>query len=167
MAWNHQFHCHGRFSEPTSTWALSKNRFTRKSACVIICLWNPMNMPSSTIDLLLFLRGILQFRHLKKKKTNLTLDRHGVFHTQRLASLQKIAPFEVRQSRKFDPEGFYLRRWLPELQKVPSELLHEPPLGAMERATSLRSKIFIDFPQKGLLWKGLFADLFGFGVSPI
>ena len=68
MAWNHQFHCHGRFSEPTSTWALSKNRFTRKSACVIICLWNPMNMPSSTIDLLLFLRGILQFRHLKKKK---------------------------------------------------------------------------------------------------
>jgi len=32
----------------------------------------------------------------------------------------------VSQARKFDPEGVYLRRWLPELANVPIKLLHEP-----------------------------------------
>lgn len=32
----------------------------------------------------------------------------------------------VTQSKKFDPEGVYLRRWLPELADAPTALLHEP-----------------------------------------
>jgi deoxyribodipyrimidine photo-lyase len=32
----------------------------------------------------------------------------------------------VTQSKKFDPEGLYLRRWLPELTDAPTALLHEP-----------------------------------------
>ncbi|GLQ45965.1 deoxyribodipyrimidine photo-lyase [Dyella lipolytica] len=32
----------------------------------------------------------------------------------------------VSQARKFDPEGTYLRRWLPELADLPVDLLHEP-----------------------------------------
>lgn len=32
----------------------------------------------------------------------------------------------VTQSRKFDPDGAYLRRWLPELAALPLHLLHEP-----------------------------------------
>ncbi|MEP7185132.1 MAG: deoxyribodipyrimidine photo-lyase [Rhodanobacter sp.] len=32
----------------------------------------------------------------------------------------------VTQSKKFDPEGIYLRRWLPELADAPLKLLHEP-----------------------------------------
>jgi len=32
----------------------------------------------------------------------------------------------VTQARKFDPEGLYLRRWLPELADAPLALLHEP-----------------------------------------
>jgi len=32
----------------------------------------------------------------------------------------------VAQARKFDPEGDYLRRWLPELKDAPVPLLHEP-----------------------------------------
>lgn len=32
----------------------------------------------------------------------------------------------VTQSRKFDPEAAYLRRWLPELAALPSGLIHEP-----------------------------------------
>ncbi|GIW13650.1 MAG: deoxyribodipyrimidine photo-lyase [Tepidiforma sp.] len=32
----------------------------------------------------------------------------------------------VTQSKKFDPEGRYLRRWLPELRNVPLPCLHEP-----------------------------------------
>jgi deoxyribodipyrimidine photo-lyase len=30
------------------------------------------------------------------------------------------------QSRKFDPKGDYIRRWLPQLQQVPSSIIHEP-----------------------------------------
>lgn len=32
----------------------------------------------------------------------------------------------VAQARKFDPQGMYLRRWLPELAQLPLDLLHEP-----------------------------------------
>jgi len=32
----------------------------------------------------------------------------------------------VTQAQKFDPEGHYLRRWLPELASAPLPLLHEP-----------------------------------------
>ena len=32
----------------------------------------------------------------------------------------------LTQARKFDPEGGYLRRWLPELAQAPTDLLHEP-----------------------------------------
>jgi deoxyribodipyrimidine photo-lyase len=32
----------------------------------------------------------------------------------------------VTQAKKFDPQGIYLRRWLPELADAPLELLHEP-----------------------------------------
>ncbi|WP_250627050.1 cryptochrome/photolyase family protein [Pinirhizobacter soli] len=32
----------------------------------------------------------------------------------------------VTQSKKFDPEGAYLRKWLPELANLPVDLVHEP-----------------------------------------
>jgi deoxyribodipyrimidine photo-lyase len=32
----------------------------------------------------------------------------------------------VLQSRRFDPEGVYIRRWVPELAWVPDEHIHEP-----------------------------------------
>lgn len=32
----------------------------------------------------------------------------------------------VGQGRKFDPEGIYVRRWIPELQRLPTEHLHAP-----------------------------------------
>lgn len=32
----------------------------------------------------------------------------------------------IAQAQKFDPEGEYLRRWLPELKDAPLPLLHEP-----------------------------------------
>ncbi|HEX4895260.1 MAG TPA: deoxyribodipyrimidine photo-lyase [Solimonas sp.] len=34
------------------------------------------------------------------------------------------------QSQKFDPEGVYLRRWVPELAALPTEALHAPWLAA-------------------------------------
>jgi len=41
------------------------------------------------------------------------------------------------QSRRFDPDGRYLRRWLPELARLDSRWIHEPasaPPGALEAA---------------------------------
>lgn len=32
----------------------------------------------------------------------------------------------ILQSKKFDPDGEYLRRWVPELDDVPTERIHEP-----------------------------------------
>lgn len=34
-----------------------------------------------------------------------------------------------RQSVRFDPEGDYIKQWIPELRDVPAQLLHEPPPG--------------------------------------
>ncbi|MES4792660.1 MAG: deoxyribodipyrimidine photo-lyase, partial [Chloroflexota bacterium] len=43
----------------------------------------------------------------------------------------------VIQSKKFDPEGAYIRRWVPELRRVPERYLHAPwtiPPSAQEAA---------------------------------
>lgn len=32
----------------------------------------------------------------------------------------------VTQARKFDPDGTYVRRWVPELRDVPDRAVHEP-----------------------------------------
>jgi deoxyribodipyrimidine photo-lyase len=35
------------------------------------------------------------------------------------------------QGTKFDPEGTYIRRWLPELAKLPTKIIHEPAAASM------------------------------------
>jgi deoxyribodipyrimidine photo-lyase len=42
----------------------------------------------------------------------------------------------VRQGERFDPEGTYVKRWVPELSKVPARVIHHPwTLSPMERRT--------------------------------
>ena len=40
----------------------------------------------------------------------------------------------VMQSRRFDPEGAYIRRWIPELSQVPDARVHAPwEMGPLEQ----------------------------------
>jgi deoxyribodipyrimidine photo-lyase len=48
----------------------------------------------------------------------------------------------VRQAQRFDPEGDYVRRWVPELAEVPGARVHEPWL--LEAATRRR----LDYPDR-------------------
>ncbi|NNM61820.1 MAG: deoxyribodipyrimidine photo-lyase [Steroidobacteraceae bacterium] len=50
------------------------------------------------------------------------------------------------QGRKFDPDGAYIRRFLPELERMPSEWIHEPwrAPAAVRQAAGL--KIDADYP---------------------
>jgi deoxyribodipyrimidine photo-lyase len=53
----------------------------------------------------------------------------------------------VTQSKKYDPDGRYIRRWLPELANVPAKYVHEPwqmPQAVQEKA---RCRIGLDYPQ--------------------
>ncbi len=52
----------------------------------------------------------------------------------------------VLQSRKFDPEGRYIRRFVPELARVPDARIHEPwTMSASEQAAA-GCRIGVDYP---------------------
>ena len=52
----------------------------------------------------------------------------------------------VTQSRKFDPQGDYIRTWLPELAAVPDTYIHEPWKMPLDMQSKLGVKIGVDYP---------------------
>jgi deoxyribodipyrimidine photo-lyase len=52
----------------------------------------------------------------------------------------------VLQSMKFDPEGTYIRRFVPELANVPNEFIHQPWEMAMEQQRQAGCLIGEDYP---------------------
>ncbi len=52
----------------------------------------------------------------------------------------------VVQSQKFDPDGTYIRRWLPELAPVPLDFLHEPWKMEKSDQTRARCTLGVDYP---------------------
>jgi deoxyribodipyrimidine photo-lyase len=52
----------------------------------------------------------------------------------------------VLQGRRFDPDGAYVRRWVPELRRVPADRVHEPwTMSEAEQAAS-GCLIGVDYP---------------------
>ena len=52
----------------------------------------------------------------------------------------------VTQSRRFDPAGAYLRRWLPELSRLPDRHIHAPWEAAAKVLTTAQVKLGKDYP---------------------
>ena len=51
------------------------------------------------------------------------------------------------QGEKFDPQGDYVRRWVPELARVPGQYIHQPELMAERMQTELKCVIGRDYPR--------------------
>ncbi|MGK5594932.1 MAG: cryptochrome/photolyase family protein [Parachlamydiaceae bacterium] len=52
----------------------------------------------------------------------------------------------VSQSEKFDPEGFYIRKWVPELAKLPTKWIHQPWEAPYDILASAGVKLGLDYP---------------------
>ncbi len=52
----------------------------------------------------------------------------------------------ILQGLKFDPEGAYVRRWVPELARVPTRYIHTPWQMSLETQASARCRIGADYP---------------------
>jgi deoxyribodipyrimidine photo-lyase len=52
----------------------------------------------------------------------------------------------VLQSRKFDPEGTYIRQYVPELAKVAGQAIHEPGLMTPDEQVRYGCRIGVDYP---------------------
>jgi deoxyribodipyrimidine photo-lyase len=52
----------------------------------------------------------------------------------------------VLQSKRFDPDGAYLRRWIPELSAVPDRFVHEPWRMDDAQQQAARCVIGVDYP---------------------
>ncbi len=50
------------------------------------------------------------------------------------------------QGRRFDPEGAYVRRWVPELARVPPKRLHEPSTMSPAEQAAAGCRIGVDYP---------------------
>ncbi len=73
-------------------------------------------------------RGARWFMH-QLRDADLASNQHGWQWTAGCGT--DAAPYfrvfnPVAQAKRFDPEGIYLRRWLPELADVPAPAIHEP-----------------------------------------
>jgi deoxyribodipyrimidine photo-lyase len=52
----------------------------------------------------------------------------------------------VIQGKKFDPDGLYIRKWIPELLNVPDQYIHEPWLMPIYEQKNHNCMIGIDYP---------------------
>lgn len=53
----------------------------------------------------------------------------------------------ILQSQKFDPDGEYIRRWVPELQNVPQKFIHTPAAMPEQLQREANCRIGKDYPE--------------------
>jgi deoxyribodipyrimidine photo-lyase len=53
----------------------------------------------------------------------------------------------ILQGKKFDPDGAYVRRWLPELAKLPTDFLHHPWEAPAAELAAAGIRLGRDYPQ--------------------
>jgi deoxyribodipyrimidine photo-lyase len=53
----------------------------------------------------------------------------------------------VTQGRRFDPDGAYVRRWVPELAAVPTRRIHDPWTMSPDEQAACGVRIGIDYPE--------------------
>ena len=53
----------------------------------------------------------------------------------------------VRQGERFDPEGAYVRRWCPELARLPAKYIHQPWSAPQSVLVSAGVRLGIDYPR--------------------
>jgi deoxyribodipyrimidine photo-lyase len=53
----------------------------------------------------------------------------------------------IKQSQKFDPDGTYIRSWVPELSTVPNEYIHEPWKMPQPLQLETKCRIGVDYPE--------------------
>lgn len=56
----------------------------------------------------------------------------------------------VLQGEKFDPQGDYVRRWVPELSKVPTRFIHSPWRASPEVLAKAGVRLGKDYPAPGV-----------------
>jgi deoxyribodipyrimidine photo-lyase len=53
----------------------------------------------------------------------------------------------TKQGKDQDPEGDYIRKWIPELSMVPTNFIHEPWLMPESLQNSISCRIGIEYPE--------------------
>ena len=53
----------------------------------------------------------------------------------------------VKNSKDHDPEGFFIKKWIPELKNIPKEFVHEPWLMSDMESSFYNFKIGKDYPS--------------------
>ena len=51
------------------------------------------------------------------------------------------------QGEKFDKEGYYVKKWVPELVKVPSKFVHKPWEMELKYQQAIKTIIGKDYPR--------------------
>ena len=65
-----------------------------------------------------------------------------------IAALLQFRIFNpILQGEKFDKEGLYVKKWVPELNKVPNKFIHKPWEMELKYQQAIKTIIGKDYPQ--------------------